>query len=123
MATFLKRMSQLRRACMHRVIRNEGGCASSPMSVFVAMEKSGNKGVWSLPGKAGAGDRLSIYSFEDEQIMEFVLVPPFSRKHCVESLSILSPLGASIIGKSEGEVVTVRFFGHQNRFLLLRIHD
>tara|TARA_B100001105_G_C22119568_1_gene326915 strand:+ start:48 stop:419 length:372 start_codon:yes stop_codon:yes gene_type:complete len=122
MATFLERMSRLRRACMYCIIRNEVGTAGSPMSILAAMDKSENEGVLRLSGKARAGDRISIYSFEDEQIMDFSLVPPFTADGCVESLSILSPLGASIIGKSEGEVIDVRFLGHRNRFLLLKIH-
>lgn len=121
MLAFDARMSGFWRACMKRLLKQELCFAGSPARMQSAMELSVKNSNGCMSKEATVGDWVSVCSLEDEQIMEFLLAKPFTKSADGKALSVLSPLGSSLVGKKEGDVVNVRFLGYKTRFLLLKI--
>lgn len=53
--------------------------------------------------------------------MSFILAEAGKRPLDNKDLSVLSPLGAALLGSLPGAVVNVDFLGHRHRYLLLKV--
>ena len=67
------------------------------------------------------GDRGFLFSFEDEEGRCFTLVDAGKSVLGKKDISVLSPLGAALLGALPGSVINVAFLGYGHRYLLLKV--
>ena len=122
MAALIERLSSCRYGYgKHRLARNPLFFLS-PARLMDVMEKIDMlRGVDRDIAAARVGDRVSLFSFEDEEEMCFTLVDAGNSVLGKKDISVLSPLGAALLGALPGSVINVAFFGYGHRYLLLKV--
>ncbi len=122
MAALMERLSLCRYGYGKRYLARDPLFFLSPVRLMEVMEKIEMlRGVGNGLAAAAVGDCVSLFSFEDEEQMCFTLAPSGKPVLGERDISVLSPLGAALLGAFPGEVVNVAFLGHEHRYLLLKV--
>ena len=122
MAALMERLSLCRYGYGKRHLARNPLFFLSPARLIDVMEKTEMlRGVECDLAAATVGDRLSLFSFEDEEEMCFTLVEAGKPALGEKDVSVLSPLGAALLGALPGAVVNVEFLGYGHRYLLLKV--
>ena len=122
MAALMKRLSLFRYGYGKRYLAKTPLFFLSPVRLMEVMEKIEMlRGVESDLAAAAVGDRVFLFSLEYEEQMSFILAEAGKRPLDNKDLSVLSPLGAALLGSLPGAVVNVDFLGHRHRYLLLKV--
>lgn len=122
MAALMKRLSLCRYGYGKRYLAKNPLFFLSPVRLMEVMEKIEMlRGIESDLAAAAVGDRVSLFSFEDEETMSFTLAEAGRRTLGDKDISVLSPLGAALLGSLPGAVVNVEFLSHEHRYLLLKV--
>lgn len=122
MAALMERLSLCRYGYGKRHLARNPLFFLSPVRLMEVMEKKEMlRGVGRELAAAMVGDRLSLFSFEDEEEMCFTLVEAGKPVLGEKDISVFSPLGAALLGAFPGEVVNVAFLGYEHRYLLLKV--
>ena len=123
MAALMERLSLCRYGYGKRYLAKNPLFFLSPVRLMIVMEKIEMlRGVERERAAAAVGDRVSLFSFEDEEQMSFTLAEAGKRSLGDKDISVLSPLGAALLGALPGAVVNVNFLGHGHRYLLLKVN-
>jgi hypothetical protein len=73
------------------------------------------------PEKVRIGSRVRLLDLQDNSEAEIELVLPVDSGPTSGRISILSPLGASILGLAPAEYAEIRFLGRPLRYLVLEV--
>ena len=123
MAAVMERLSLCRCGYGKRYLAKNPLFFLSPVRLMGVMEKIEMlRGVERELAAAAVGDRVCLFSFEDEEQMSFTLAEAGKRSLGDKDISVLSPLGAALLGALPGAVVNVNFLGHGHRYLLLKVN-
>ncbi len=120
-------MAQKRSTLSHEVLcqvaesclQKSTGLALCPSELSSLVDKldrtSSNRSRYQTTQEAAIGSRVKVLDLMDQQSAEITLVAPEDSRPEQAHISVLSPLGAGLLGCRPGEIVRVHMFG--NRFL------
>lgn len=73
------------------------------------------------PSVAAVGSELKLLNMEDYSECSFILNLPQNANPDIGSISVLSPLGSSLIGRKKGEIVTIYLGNNLSRFCIVSV--
>lgn len=90
--------------------------------VFESIESSSGKYSDFKIGKITLNTKVTLLDFQENQTCELTVVAPPESQPEKGYISFLSLLGSSLMGKTEGDVVSVVFLGTAMRFKVIKVH-
>ncbi|WP_110457451.1 GreA/GreB family elongation factor [Shewanella algidipiscicola] len=102
-------------------LQNSFNASLRPTALAGVIAKLDNLQGDTASDKIGVGYQVKLVNMQDQQEYQIELVYPPKHKPCAGRFSVISDLGASLLGLSKGEMAQVNILGKPVLFMITQV--